>query len=78
MTEMNLRKSTFSKSLHRKCSICGERVMASNCYKNKEKNICEDCYIETRINRSRKTHWHYIKSVKADYLVPSKTENNLL
>lgn len=76
--KMNFEQSEFPENQNIVCSICGLRIKASNYYKNKENIICEECYIESRIDRGRKTHWQYIKSVKNDYLVPGKAENNIL
>ena len=33
--------------------------------------LCEDCYLETRMDKKRKTHWQYIRSIKTEYLRPA-------
>lgn len=37
------------------------------------KILCEDCCIDLRTPKKRKTHWQYIKSIKAEYLVPGES-----
>jgi len=75
---MNFEHSAISENQNNICSICGERITTSNYYQNKEEIMCEECYLEARVDRGRKTHWQYIKSVKNDYLVPSKAKDNIL
>jgi hypothetical protein len=33
--------------------------------------LCEDCCLDLRMTRKRKTHWQYIGSIKGDYLTPA-------
>ena len=35
------------------------------------KVLCEDCCIDIRTPRVRKTHWQYLGSIITDYLIPS-------
>lgn len=55
-----------------KCEQCGRKVSTINGYVHKSECLCENCYMDARETRSRKTHWRYIRSVKDDYLQPVK------
>jgi recombinational DNA repair protein (RecF pathway) len=50
------------------CSNCHAPVDKGTDYLFKGKVLCEACCLRIRSPRMRKTHWQYIKSVKADYL----------
>lgn len=55
-----------------KCSKCHTEIKAGEEYRHQFKVLCEDCYIDMRNTRTRKTHWQYLKSIKTDYLIPAK------
>jgi hypothetical protein len=41
-------------------------------YDHDAKVLCEDCCVDTRSLRARKTHWQYLKSIKTDYLISAE------
>jgi len=53
-----------------KCEKCGEIIQDNNIYKFRGKTLCENCYIDIRTPRVRKTHWQYLSSIKTEYLIP--------
>ena len=55
-----------------KCSSCGANIPVEDGYTYESKFVCEDCYIDLRSPKTRKTHWQYIKSVKTEYLIPKE------
>ena len=59
-----------------KCEKCGKKIQESNSYEHKSLCLCEDCYMDIRDKRLRKTHWRYIGSIKGEYLQPSKKQTN--
>lgn len=56
----------------KKCGQCGKSIEDDEERNHNSILLCEDCYLDIRLTRRRKTHWQYIKSVKNDYLRPSK------
>ncbi len=54
------------------CGACHTKIKSYQAYNFNSQNLCEDCCIDMRTPRVRKTHWQYIKSVKTEYLIPSK------
>jgi len=56
------------------CSKCGNQVTDDSL--RKVNGLCEDCYLETKLTKKRKTHWQYVKSIKTEYLMPVKKEKN--
>ena len=55
-----------------KCNQCGKEIKAGEEYSFHLKIVCEDCYMNKRAQRVRKTHWRYLKSIKTEYLQPGK------
>lgn len=58
-----------SKMIH--CERCRRQIPADDVYLNKSMRLCEDCCLDLRMTRKRKTHWQYIGSIKGDYLTPA-------
>ena len=56
------------------CSYCGQEIEPSNAYRHGMGILCEDCCMDVRSPRSRKTHWQYLRSIKAGYLIPGKKD----
>jgi len=54
------------------CGTCGKMIEPENTFIYRSKVFCEECCIDARTPRVRKTHWQYIGSIKADYLIPSR------
>ena len=54
------------------CSDCHTRIKEEGEYNHNSKVLCEDCCINVRTSRVRKTHWQYIGSIKTEYLIPRK------
>jgi hypothetical protein len=54
------------------CGICRSELKAGEEYEYNSKLLCEDCCINSRTPRARKTHWKYIGSIKAEYLIPCR------
>ena len=57
-----------------KCSKCQTDIEAGQEVRHQSNLFCQDCYLEIRSTRKRKTHWQYLKSVKTDYLIPAKDD----
>lgn len=53
------------------CERCRRHIPADDVYLNNSKRLCEDCCMDLRITRKRKTHWQYVGSIKGDYLTPA-------
>jgi len=56
----------------KKCSNCHKEIKTGEEYNYQVKILCEDCYMDMRMPRVRKTHWQYLKSIKTEYLIPGK------
>lgn len=54
-----------------KCSRCREEISMGKEYLHNFKLLCEDCCLDIRLSRVRKTHWQYIRSIKTEYLRPA-------
>jgi hypothetical protein len=54
------------------CSRCRGKINKEESYIHKSEILCEDCYMEIRMPRRRKTHWQYLRSIKTKYLIPPK------
>ena len=54
------------------CSKCRRQLRGNDAYHDQRTVLCEACYMENRKQYARKTHWRYIRSIKADYLQPVK------
>lgn len=50
------------------CSRCQRQLRRHQIYTHNGRCYCEACCLAIRIQRPRKTHWQYIRSVKSDYL----------
>ena len=57
-----------------KCTTCHKPLEPDNTYAYLSKALCEDCCMDARTPGVRKTHWQYIGSIKADYLIPEKKD----
>lgn len=53
------------------CERCRRQIPADDVYPDKSMRLCEDCCLDLRISRKRKTHWQYVGSIKGDYLTPA-------
>ena len=51
------------------CAVCQKEIEFDEAYHHQSKMLCEDCCLDARSSRSRKTHWQYIKSIKTEYLI---------
>jgi hypothetical protein len=52
------------------CSVCRIKIKAKEEHKLNSKVLCENCCIDIRSPRFRKTHWQYLSSIKTGYLIP--------
>lgn len=57
-----------------KCDRCNTDIVKGEERTFNSSMICEDCYIDIRTHRVRKTHWQYLKSKKNEYLIPGKKD----
>ncbi len=55
----------------RRCNICGSQMESGETYHHRGKILCEDCCLDMRMPRARKTHWQYLRSIKREYLRPA-------
>ena len=56
-----------------RCNKCRKEMKAGKEHRHHLKIVCEACYMDIRMSRTRKTHWQYLRSIKTEYLVPGKT-----
>ena len=56
------------------CVRCQARISAGEAYIYRMERLCEECCIDARSPRVRKTHWQYIRSIKGEYLVPPSAD----
>ena len=49
-----------------KCSNCQTEIKAGEKYNLHSKVLCAACCMEIRTTSTRKTHWQYLKSIKAE------------
>jgi len=61
-------KAEGSKKMLTKCSKCKTKIQVGKEYNDHSKILCEDCYVDVRMPRVRKTHWQYLGSIKTEYL----------
>jgi hypothetical protein len=54
------------------CYSCGKKIQEGEEYHFNSKVLCEECCVEIRTPRVRKTHWQYLGSIKEEYLIPGK------
>jgi len=54
------------------CAGCRKPLTKGASHRYQGKNWCEDCAMEARHTRRRKTHWQYLKSIRTDYLQLSR------
>ena len=54
------------------CNNCCKKIETAKEYHFNSKVLCEECRIDIRTPRVRKTHWQYLGSIKAEYLIPGK------
>ena len=57
-----------SKGLPDRCTKCGKPIGEQEGYSHLSQYLCEECYIDVRMPRSRKTHWQYLGAIKTEYL----------
>ena len=51
-----------------KCAACGREIPAGEAYRLGSRLLCEDCGLVEQTHPVRKTHWHYIRSIKDQYI----------
>ena len=54
------------------CTICHGKIEAGEEYIYNGEFFCEECCLDIRTSRVRKTHWQYLGSIKTKYLIPDK------
>ena len=59
------------------CSGCHIEIKFGQEHRHQSKVLWENCYMDIRITPARKTHWQYIGSIKADYLVLAAVDANV-
>ncbi|MBU1277032.1 MAG: hypothetical protein KJ720_16785 [Proteobacteria bacterium] len=57
-----------------KCAHCGEHIEPGREYAHGSRTICEQCCMELRMPRKRKTHWQYLGAIRSQYLQPGPDE----
>ena len=70
MIKPNRKDQLLQKTI--KCYKCLKTIKNCESFSCKDKLFCEDCAMEIRMHRSRKTHWQYLRSIKVEYLIPGK------
>jgi hypothetical protein len=50
-------------------------IKAGEAHQHQSRIVCEECLLDTRAARKRKTHWQYLKSIKTDYLISAKKDS---
>ena len=71
---IKIAESENSKKMLTKCSKCKIEIQVGEEYNHHLKVLCEDCCVDIRIHRFRKTHWQYLKSIKTEYFIPSNKD----
>jgi hypothetical protein len=71
---MNSVKSNDLKKEKICCSFCRIKIKAKEEHNHNSKVLCENCCIDIRSPRVRKTHWQYLISIKTGYLIPVNRE----
>ncbi len=69
---MNFTKSGSLKKAPKFCGVCRAEIKAGDEFDHRSEVLCEDCYMDIRSTRIRKTHWRYLGSIKNEYLIPGK------
>jgi len=70
---MNFAKPGISEETERFCSICHAKIKDGEECNHNLKVLCEDCCMNIRMTRVRKTHWQYLGSIKTQYLISGKS-----
>jgi len=60
------------------CDVCHSKIKSGDQYRYLSTILCENCYMDKRDSRARKTHWQYLKSIKTEYIKPGKESNDEL
>ncbi len=68
---------TSNESRQVRCSQCRKELRTEEAINYNSKTLCEDCCLNACMPRVRKTHWQYIRSIKADYLRPAKKRHDI-
>jgi len=71
---LNIAKAESPKKMLTKCSKCKKEIQFGKGYNFNSKIFCEDCHIDIRMPRARKTHWQYLNSIKTEYLIPGNKD----
>jgi len=71
---LNIKKTESSKQMPVKWSKCKTKIQVGKEYSDHSKILCEDCYVDVRMPRVRKTHWQYLGSIKGEYLRSGKKD----
>ena len=50
------------------CNKCYKPIKAGDEFRQRSEVLCEDCYIDARMPRTRKTHWQYLRCIRTQYL----------
>ena len=56
------------------CGSCHKPLEPEDAHVHQAKILCEECCIDARSTRARKTHWQYLGSIKAEYLIPGNKD----
>ena len=56
------------------CARCAAAIEPGREYEHQGRHYCEECCLEVRSPRVRKTHWQYLRSIKGDYLRPAEED----
>ena len=57
-----------------KCSKCDQEIKPGEEYHHQSVVLCEDCCMDTRMSRTRKTYWQYLRSIKTEYLIAGQND----
>jgi len=55
------------------CNACHGEIKAGEGYSHHGRLFCEECCMDIRTPRARKTHWQYLGTIKTEYLRPGRT-----
>lgn len=69
---MDTAKASHTKRTENICDICRSEIAPGEDYLHASKTLCENCYLDVRTRRVRKTHWQYLRSIKSGYLIPGQ------
>ena len=59
------------------CGNCRKKIGEGKEYHHDINVLCEDCCLDIRTPHARKTHWQYLGSIKAGYLISGKKEREI-